>query len=144
LVNVCDLEGANSTEFDKETIHPIISLQEEQKKLETMGNNMRLGSCESILLKGTKASQLYDNASHIHERHRHRYEFNPDYKNRLEEKGLVISSVSAAEGLVEIIEIPTNKFHLACQFHPEFKSKPNRPHPLFNGFVKAALEHSQL
>jgi CTP synthase len=142
--NVCHLENANSTEFDKEVIHPIISLQEEQKQLETMGNNMRLGSCESIVFKGTKAAQLYENASHIHERHRHRYEFNPDYKNRLEEKGLVISSVSAAEGLVEIIELPSNKFHLACQFHPEFKSKPNKPHPLFSGFVKASLDHSLL
>ena len=138
--NVCKLKGANSTEFDENTPHPVVSLQEEQKKLKTMGNNMRLGSCESILFAGTLAAQLYNNADRIHERHRHRYEFNSDYQEQLQEHGLVVSAVSANEGLVEIIELPSNKFFIACQFHPEFQSKPNKPHPLFASFIKAALE----
>jgi CTP synthase len=138
--NVCKLKDANSTEFDEDTPHPVVSLQEEQKKLKTKGNNMRLGSCESILFAGTLAAQLYNNADRINERHRHRYEFNSDYQNQLQEKGLVVSAVSANEGLVEIIELPSNKFFIACQFHPEFQSKPNKPHPLFAGFIKAALE----
>jgi CTP synthase len=138
--NVCKLKDANSTEFDEDTPHPVVSLQEEQKKLKTMGNNMRLGSCESILFAGTLAAQLYNNADRINERHRHRYEFNSDYQDQLLEKGLVVSAVSANEGLVEIIELPSNKFFIACQFHPEFQSKPNKPHPLFAGFIKAALE----
>jgi CTP synthase len=138
--NVCGLKGANSTEFDVNTPHPVVSLQEEQKKLTTMGNNMRLGACESILFAGTQTAQLYHNKDRITERHRHRYEFNSDYQDQLQEKGLVISSVSANEGLVEIIELPSNRFHIACQFHPEFQSKPNKPHPLFSGFINAALE----
>jgi CTP synthase len=138
--NVCGLAGANSTEFDEQTPYPVVSLQEEQKKLETMGNNMRLGACESILFAGTQTAQLYNNADRISERHRHRYEFNSDYQDLLQEKGLVVSSVSAKEGLVEIIELPSNHFHIACQFHPEFQSKPNHPHPLFSGFINAALE----
>jgi len=138
--NVCKLKDANSTEFDEDTPHPVVSLQEEQKKLKTKGNNMRLGSCESILFAGTLAAQLYNNADRINERHRHRYEFNSDYQDQLQEKGLVVSAVSANEGLVEIIELPSNKFFIACQFHPEFQSKPNKPHPLFAGFIKAALE----
>ncbi|MBB5351184.1 CTP synthase [Haloferula luteola] len=140
--NVCDLENANSTEFDKNTVHPVICLQEEQKGVDTMGATMRLGSCESILFAGTKASDLYGGADRIHERHRHRYEFNSDYQDRLQKAGLVISSVSAGEGLVEIIEVPEHPFYVASQFHPEFQSKPNRPHPLFSGFVKAALERA--
>ena len=140
--NACGLAGANSTEFDKSTMHPVICLQEEQKGVEDMGATMRLGSCESILFAGTKASELYGGRERINERHRHRYEFNSDYQDRLQEKGLVISSVSAEEGLVEIIEIPEHPFYLAAQFHPEFMSKPNHPHPLFFGFVGAALTHS--
>jgi len=138
--NVCGLAGANSTEFEKNAKHPVICLQEEQKGVEDMGATMRLGSCESILFAGTKASELYDNADRIHERHRHRYEVNSDYQDQLQEAGLVISSVSAKEGLVEIVEIPKHPYFVACQFHPEFLSKPNKPHPLFAGFVKAALD----
>lgn len=138
--NVCDLEGANSTEFDVDCAHPIICLQEEQQDVEHKGGTMRLGSCESILFSGTLAAKLYEGAERINERHRHRYEFNSDYQDMLQEKGLTISSVSAKEGLVEIIEIPSHPFYLAAQFHPEFKSKPNQPHPLFAGFIKASLE----
>ncbi len=141
--NVCGLEGANSTEFDKSTMHPVICLQEEQKGVEDMGATMRLGSNESILFAGTRASDLYGGKERIHERHRHRYEVNSDYQDRLQEAGLVISSVSAAEGLVEIVELPDHPFYLGAQFHPEFLSKPNHPHPLFSGFVAAALKHAQ-
>ncbi|MEO1843447.1 MAG: hypothetical protein ABGZ37_04135 [Akkermansiaceae bacterium] len=100
---------------------------------------MRLGSCESILHAGTRTSELYGGADRIRERHRHRYEFNSDYLDQLKDAGLVISSVSAKEALVEIIELPDHPFYLGAQFHPEFQSKPNKPHPLFFGFVKAAL-----
>ena len=141
--NVCGLEDANSTEFDKFTMHPVICLQEEQKGIEDMGATMRLGSSESILFAGTKAAALYGNRERIHERHRHRYEFNSDYQDQLQEAGLVISSVSAGEGLVEIIELPDHPFYVGAQFHPEFQSKPNAPHPLFAGFVAAALAHAQ-
>jgi CTP synthase len=138
--NVCGLEDANSTEFSKTTLHPVICLQEEQKGIEDMGATMRLGSCESIVFAGTKASELYDGAERIQERHRHRYEVNSDYQQQLQDAGLVISSVSAEEGLVEIVELPNHPFYVACQFHPEFQSKPNHPHPLFSGFVKGALD----
>jgi CTP synthase len=141
--NVCGLKDANSTEFDKTTMHPVICLQEEQKGVEDMGATMRLGSCESILFAGTKAAQLYGNKDRIQERHRHRYEFNSDYQEQLQECGLVISSVSAGEGLVEIIELPDHPFYIGAQFHPEFQSKPNHPHPLFSGFIAAALDHAQ-
>lgn len=141
--NVCGLEDANSTEFNKTTPHPVICLQEEQRGVEDMGATMRLGSCESILFAGTRAAELYGGADRIHERHRHRYEFNSDYQDKLQEGGLVISSVSAKEGLVEIIEIPDHPFYVAAQFHPEFQSKPNHPHPLFSGFIAAALEHAR-
>jgi CTP synthase len=141
--NVCGLKDANSTEFNKTTMHPVICLQEEQKGVEDMGATMRLGSCESILFAGTKAAQLYGNKDRIHERHRHRYEFNSDYQDQLQECGLVISSVSADEGLVEIIELPDHPFYIGAQFHPEFQSKPNHPHPLFSGFIAAALAHAQ-
>jgi len=140
--NLCGLTGANSTEFDKKTPYPVICLLEEQYGVTEMGATMRLGSCESILFAGTKATELYANAKSIHERHRHRYEFNSDFLERLQDAGLVVSSVSAKAGLVEIIELPNHPFFIACQFHPEFQSKPNKPHPLFSGFVKAALEHA--
>jgi CTP synthase len=121
----------------------VICLQEEQHGVADMGATMRLGSSESILLAGTKASALYHGKERINERHRHRFEFNSDYKEQLEAGGLVISSVSANEGLVEIVELPTHPFYIGAQFHPEFLSKPNFPHPLFAGFVFAALEHAK-
>ncbi len=141
--NACGLEGANSTEFDKATPHPVICLQEEQKGVEDMGATMRLGANESILLAGTRASDLYGGVEKISERHRHRYEFNSDYQDRIQDAGMVISSVSAKEGLVEIVEIPDHPFYIGAQFHPEFQSKPNHPHPLFAGFVDAALKRAQ-
>ncbi len=140
--NVCGLEGATSTEFDKNTAHPVICLQEEQQGLETMGGNMRLGATDSKVFPGTKAHELYGSEL-ITERHRHRYEFNPAYREQVETAGLTISSVSADQGLVEIVEIADHPFYIGAQFHPEFQSKPNNPHPLFSGFVGAALAGRQ-
>jgi len=141
--NVCGVEGADSTEFNKSTPHPVICLQEEQKGITNMGATMRLGSCESILFAGTRAADFYGNKDRIHERHRHRYEFNSDYQDQLQEAGLTIAAVSANEGLVEIVEITDHPFYLGAQFHPEFLSKPNAPHPLFAGFVGAALKMAE-
>jgi len=141
--NVCALENANSTEFDKGTPHPVISLQEEQQGIEDMGATMRLGASDSQVLPGTIAHTLYGQDS-ISERHRHRYEFNPAYREQIEAAGLKISAVSEPAGLVEIVEIPDHPFFIGAQFHPEFQSKPNHPHPIFSGFVAAALaQHSQ-
>ena len=140
--NVCELTNANSTEFDKNTPDPVISLQEEQKGIEDLGATMRLGANDAKVLLGTKAEELYG-TDMISERHRHRYEFNPAYREQLEAAGLLISAVSANEGLVEEVEIPNHPFFIGAQFHPEFQSKPNYPHPLFSGFVAAALDHTQ-
>ena len=137
--NVCGLEDANSTEFDKGTPHPVISLQEEQQGIEDMGATMRLGASDSKVLPDTVAAKLYGTDT-ISERHRHRYEFNPAYRDQIESAGLKISAVSDPEGLVEIVEIPDHPFFLGAQFHPEFQSKPNQPHPIFSGFVAAALK----
>lgn len=136
--NACGLASANSTEFDKDTEHPVISLQEEQQGVEDLGATMRLGASDSTVYPGTKAAELYGTDS-ISERHRHRYEFNPAYREQIEAAGMKVSSVSADQGLVEIVEIPDHPFFMAAQFHPEFQSKPNHPHPLFSGFVAAAL-----
>ena len=141
--NICGLEGADSTEFNKSTPHPVICLQEEQKGVTDMGATMRLGSCESILFAGTRSAEFYGDKDRIHERHRHRYEFNSDYQDTLQEAGLTIAAVSAKEGLVEIVEITEHPFYIGAQFHPEFLSKPNAPHPLFAGFVGAALRISE-
>ncbi len=141
--NVCNLSDANSTEFDPDCAEPIIALQEEQQEIESKGGTMRLGACESIVFPGTLAAKIYENAERISERHRHRYEFNSAYKEQMEEQGLVFSSVSALEGLVEIIEVPTHPHFIAVQYHPEFKSKPNFPHPLFAGFIEAAIKQSK-
>jgi len=139
--NVCGLTGASSLEFDKGTPHPVISLMEEQKKVINLGGTMRLGTWVTDLLAGSKAYELYHSAT-ITERHRHRYEVNSDYKETLESNGLVISGTSPNGELAEIVEIPTHPFFVACQFHPEFLSKPNHPHPIFHGFVKAAMNHN--
>lgn len=138
--NVCGLKNATSTEFDKSAEHPVISMMEEQKKVKQLGGTMRLGTWVTDLKPETKAYEMYQSAT-ITERHRHRYEFNEDYKDQLETAGLVISGISPKGELAEMIELPSHPFYVACQFHPEFLSKPNSPHPLFNGFVKAALHH---
>jgi len=137
--NVAGLKRANSTEFDKKTPHPIISLLEEQKQVEHKGASMRLGAWPCRLITRTKAAGLYRQKL-ISERHRHRYEFNNNYRDQLESLGLTFSGVSPRTNLVEIVEIPSHPWFLGCQFHPEFQSKPNHPHPLFKGFIGAALK----
>lgn len=138
--NVCELKDANSTEFDKNTPAPVIAMMEEQKKVKQLGGTMRLGNWVTQLTPGTKVNELYQETV-INERHRHRYEVNDDYKEQLEAKGLIISGVSQKGELAETIELADHPFFVACQFHPEFNSKPNDPHPIFRGFVQAALQH---
>ena len=140
--NVLDLGGANSTEFTDETNHPVICMLEEQKKITYKGGTMRLGAQPCVLDDGSLARRSY-NADSIEERHRHRYEFNPEYKTQFIEAGMQISGKSPNGLLAEIVEIPEHPWFLAVQFHPEFKSKPLHPHPLFRGFIEAALQHHQ-
>lgn len=138
--NACGLTGANSTEFDPETPYPIISLLEEQREVTNKGASMRLGTWPTQVKEGTLAHQVYG-TTEILERHRHRYEFNLKYQQQMLEKGFVISGTSPDGDLVEMIELKDHPWFLACQFHPEFKSKPNIPHPLFKGFIAACLAH---
>ncbi|MDD5347290.1 MAG: CTP synthase [Candidatus Omnitrophica bacterium] len=140
--HVCGLKDAHSTEFKPATKNPVISLLAEQKKVTQLGGTMRLGAYPCRLKKHTLARRLYGKVL-IHERHRHRYEFNNSYKKRLEKKGMVFSGIYPTGNLAEIIELKKHPFFIAVQFHPEFKSKPDRPHPLFHGFIKAALEKSK-
>jgi CTP synthase len=139
--HVVDMPGANSTEFDPETPYPVIDLLPEQKEVSDMGGTMRLGADPVKLHEGTLARDIYGEAV-IYERHRHRYEVNNFLRRRLEAEGLVISGTSPDERLVEIIEISDHPFFVASQFHPEFKSRPERPAPLFRDFVGAAFEHA--
>lgn len=138
--NVAGLKGASSTEFNPETPYPVIDLMPEQKKLERKGGTMRLGAYKCTLKEATKAYEIYGQKE-IYERHRHRYEFNPEFRPLLEEKGLVVSGEYVAKKLPEIIEIPNHKWFIGCQFHPEFKSKPFAPHPLFVSFVNASYQN---
>lgn len=140
--HVCSLKNANSTEFDKETEHPVISLLAEQKHIKNMGATMRLGAYPCKLSKGTHAFEAYAKEG-ISERHRHRYEFNNKYKKVFEKKGMAFSGIHTKEDLVEIVELKNHSWFVGCQFHPEFKSKPDRAHPLFERFIKASLKHSQ-
>ncbi len=137
--NVLGLTGANSIEFDPATPHPVISLQDSQKDVKLMGGTMRLGAQPCQLVLGTKAQRLYG-AFVIHERHRHRYEFNNTYRAQFENEGVCFSGTTPDGSLVEILELTKHPFFIACQFHPEFQSKPNGPHPLFKGFIAAAHE----
>lgn len=138
--NVCGMAGATSTEFNKETPYPVISLLEEQKEVRDLGGSMRLGVWETVIKPGSLAQRLYGALS-VKERHRHRYEFNDEYRAQMEAAGFSISGTSPRGNLVEMIEIPGHPFFIASQFHPEFLSKPVKPHPLFAGFIQAALEH---
>ncbi len=139
--NVCGLRGAHSTEFDPRTPHPVISLLEEQRQVQDLGGTMRLGAYPCRLRSGSRARAAYGRGL-VYERHRHRYEFNNRYRARLTQRGLVISGVYPKGNLVELIELPRHPWFIACQFHPEFQSKPQRPHPLFFGLVRAALRHA--
>ncbi|PKO19588.1 hypothetical protein CVU37_02565 [candidate division BRC1 bacterium HGW-BRC1-1] len=137
--NVCALAGAQSTEIDSDSPHPVIDIMAEQKSIDTMGGTMRLGAYECQLKPGTEAHKAYGRDL-ISERHRHRYEVNNKYLPQMNEAGLVVSGVNERTGLVEMIELPDHPWFVGCQFHPEFKSKPLAPHPLFLGFVNAAKE----
>ena len=140
--NVAGLENANSTEFDKNSAHKVVDLMEEQKNVAGYGATMRLGAYPCKLLKSSKAFGAYKKEE-ISERHRHRYEFNNDFRDELQQKGLIISGTSPDDFLVEIVELPDHPWAIGCQFHPEFKSRPNRPHPLFKSFLEAIYEYSK-
>jgi len=138
--DVLGLERANSLEFDEGTPHPVVTLMEAQRTVADKGGTMRLGSYACKLREGTKARELYGQDL-VHERHRHRFEFNNAYKAQFEGSGMVFSGVNPELGLVEMIELNNHPHFVGCQFHPEFKSKPFKPHPLFAGFVRAAVAH---
>ena len=139
--HVAGMEGANSTEFDIETPYPVIDLLPEQKEVADLGGTMRLGADPIKLHDGTRAREIYGEAV-IYERHRHRYEVNNLLRKRLQSAGLRISGTSPDERLVEVIELEDHPFFVASQFHPEFKSRPERPAPLFRDFITAALERA--
>jgi CTP synthase len=138
--DVLGLANANSVEFDERTPHPVISLMESQLQISDKGGTMRLGAYGCMLKSGSLAARLYGK-DQVSERHRHRYEVNNAYRSRLSDGGLVVSGHNAELNLVEMIELPDHPYFVGCQFHPEFKSKPFAPHPLFSGFIRAALEH---
>ncbi len=138
--NVCGLSLATSTEFDQNTKEPVIDLMADQKSIVNMGGTLRLGNYDCTIKKDTLAYADYKTTV-IKERHRHRYEFNNKYLNVLQEHGMVFSGINEKANLVEIIEIPEHKHFIACQFHPEFKSRPTKPHPLFSSFIKASVEN---
>jgi len=148
--NVAKMKDANSTEFDRSTTHPVIYLMKEwfdyrsnqiqtRDEMSEMGGTLRLGAYPCSLTKNTNVHAAYK-ADNIEERHRHRFEFNPDFRDKLEEAGLVVSGTSPDNNLVEIVELQEHPWFLGCQFHPEFKSKPMQPHPLFREFIKAATK----
>ena len=151
--NLAGLESANSTEFDQKTPHPVIALItewmdadgsiEQRDEDSDLGGTMRLGGQECRLLKGTLARNMYQ-SDIITERHRHRYEFNNTYRVKLQAAGLRIAGLSLDGKLVEIIEMPNHPWFVACQFHPEFTSTPRDGHPLFSGFIKAAVDYAGL
>jgi CTP synthase len=138
--NVCGLTGANTTETSPETPYPVIDLMTEQADVADKGATMRLGLWPCTLTPGTLAHTVYG-ATDIAERHRHRYEFNNAYREQLTAAGLRCSGVNPDKDLVEIVEVEGHPYFIACQFHPEFKSRPDRAHPLFAGLIGAALTH---
>jgi CTP synthase len=139
-LNACGIKDANSTEFDKNAKEPVISLLEEQRGVRNKGASMRLGTWPMKIAKGTLAEKIYGSAE-VMERHRHRYEFNMKYRDQMNEKGFVISGTSPDETLAELIELRDHPYFVGCQYHPEFQSKPNKPHPLFKGFIQACLNY---
>jgi CTP synthase len=138
--NVCGLAAANSVEVDPETPYPVIGLMDHQREIVQKGGTMRLGAYPCTVQEGSLAHTVYGQ-NQISERHRHRYEFNNDYRQRLTEKGLILSGVSPDGSLVEIIELRDHPWFIGVQFHPEFKSRPFDCHPVFGGFIRAAHEH---
>ncbi len=137
--NILLLENAHSTEFKKDTPFPVIDFLPHQRQIQNKGGTMRLGSYPCKIEKNSKLYTIY-NDELIHERHRHRYEFNNEFKSLFEDKGICFSGNSPDLSLVEVIEVKNNRFHIACQFHPEFKSRPYRPHPLFSEFIKESIK----
>jgi len=140
--NVLGLTDANSTEFSGDTQHPVICLLEGQKGIQRKGGTMRLGAQPCVLTPGTRTAEAYGK-SEISERHRHRYEFNPDYRKEFVDAGLIMAGTSPDGGLVEIVELTSHPWFVAVQYHPEFKSQPHNAHPLFKGFIEAALLRRQ-
>jgi CTP synthase len=135
--NVCKMKDANSSEFDPETKYPVIDLLPGQKGITDKGGTMRLGAYPCKINKDTKLYESYRTET-ISERHRHRYEFNNLYREEMEKAGLVLSGIYPDADLVEVVELADHPWFLATQYHPEFKSRPNHPHPLFASFIKAA------
>jgi CTP synthase len=140
--HVVGLEGAQSTEFNKDAPHPVICLLDEQKTITDKGGTMRLGAQPCHLVEGTRSAEAYRRLI-ISERHRHRYEFNNRYRDQFTAHGMRFSGTSPDNSLVEVIELPEHPWFLAVQYHPEFKSKPTSPQPLFAGFIGAAVEHNK-
>ncbi len=140
--HVCRWEDANSSEFDPSTKYPVIDLLPEQKEIKDFGGTMRLGRYPCKIMPGTRAAEAYQDEV-IYERHRHRYELNNLFREELAQKGLVMSGVSPDNQLVEMIELRDHPWFVATQFHPEFKSRPNRAHPLFRDFIAAALRYKE-
>jgi CTP synthase len=140
--NVLDFDDADSTEFTVDTKNPVICLLEEQKKITQKGGTMRRGAQPCDLDENSLAARCYG-TTRVSERHRHRYEFNPEYRAAFTDAGMIASGTNPDGGLVEVVEIPEHPWFLAVQFHPEFQSKPDDPHPLFSGFIEAALLRHQ-
>lgn len=140
--NVCGIADANTRETGDHITNAVIDLMESQKDVDNIGGTMRLGAYPCVLIDGTLARKVYK-TNKISERHRHRFEVNNKYRDLLESNGMVLSGLSPDNNLVEIIEVPDHPWFLGCQFHPEFKSKPSKPHPLFSDFIKSALEHKK-
>ncbi|MBI5454487.1 MAG: CTP synthase [Deltaproteobacteria bacterium] len=138
--DLCNLKHANSSEFDPETPDPVVDIMETQRGINAKGGTMRLGAYPCVIKKGSKAHSVYG-ATEISERHRHRFEVNNSYRAALERAGVEFSGLSPDDSLVEIMEYRHHPWFVACQFHPEFKSRPMQPHPLFRGFVKSVLQH---
>jgi len=137
--NICGLEGAHTREYAPDSPSPVVDLMENQRNISDLGGTMRLGAYPCVLMTGTLAHSAYK-LNEISERHRHRYEFNNDFRDIFEKNGMVLSGISPDGKLVEIIELQNHPWFLGCQFHPEFKSTPLNPNPLFRDFVKVAME----
>src|SRR5699024_1980332 len=137
--NVLGIKDAHSTEFDEETKLPVICKMDEQKDIEDLGGSLRLGVYPCKLQENTLAKEIYHEEI-IYERHRHRFEFNNEYRKNMMDHGLVISGLSPDESLVEIVELKDHPWFIGVQFHPEFKSRPTRSHPLFKAFIEAACK----
>jgi CTP synthase len=140
--DVVGAADANSTEFDMFTNAPVIDFMPDQRDLEDKGGTMRLGLYPARLMAGSKAAEAYGEEV-IYERHRHRFEVSNEYRDALEQNGMLLSGQSPDGRLVEIVELKDHPWFVASQFHPEFKSRPDRPHPLFSGFVKAAIDNAE-